>query len=660
MNREVSTESHKLIFAPAASVVDSSFFVELSNLKLNVQKLDTSYQNILGYYNFSALGSEQSPSLILTDNSFVETENKEEFTQRLPSNSYFLSPGKLLNVNSIEEFKRVNKKDFLIDSAMDILQRIRDKSFLHDPALLSSFRILSYADLKKYKFYYWCAFPQLQSQWEQCETKDSVDYKLQPNEVFDSQFYLINDEGLKKPLSTLFNNSTDSLLKVLFIDTCSSTHTTSYILRNFLTALANHNFTLVEVQVLKVNHFNKNFTTLFLNQDLNDNKHNNIDGVPPVIGWERTSHGKLGPKIADLGALINPEKLAEQAVDLNLKLMKWRLVPDLDLDVIKNTKVLILGAGTLGSYVSRCLLAWGTRHVTFVDSGKVSFSNPVRQPLYNYDDCLSGGKPKAATAAENLRRIFPGVNAKGFQIDIPMVGHPIKDEKKEYEDFKKLAQLVDANDAIFLCLDSREARWLPTLLGNVKHKIVINSALGFESYLVMRHGCIDPANNLENQIEGRLGCYFCSDIVAPKDSLTDRSLDQMCTVTRPGLALLASSLATELFVSILQSPMKQYTNHIAHDKTNILGCLPHQLRGYLHNFETLKLSSKNFRCCTACSVPVIREFREHGWHFVKTALNDSTYLEDVTGLREFHKNAESAAVLLDEFDELACEDQGIE
>jgi ubiquitin-like modifier-activating enzyme ATG7 len=146
-------------------------------------------------------------------------------------------------------------------------------------------------------------------------------------------------------------------------------------------------------------------------------------------------------------------RLAEQAVDLNLKLMRWRILPDLNLEKISSTRCLLLGAGTLGCYVARTLVvsfcffsllfndetcspflvlknfcvsvcafffysplslfiiiqAWGVRKVTFVDSAKVSFSNPVRQPLFEFQDCLEGGKPKAACASAALKRIYPGL-----------------------------------------------------------------------------------------------------------------------------------------------------------------------------------------------------------------------------------------------------------
>lgn len=99
---------------------------------------------------------------------------------------------------------------------------------------------------------------------------------------------------------------------------------------------------------------------------------------------------------------------------------------------------------------------------------------------------------------------------------IPMPGHPISREFEEdtARSVSKLQDLVKAHDAIFLLMDSRESRWLPTIMAAAQNKIVINAALGFDSYLVMRHG----AGPLDSQAaEARLGCYFCNDIVAPTD-----------------------------------------------------------------------------------------------------------------------------------------------
>lgn len=109
---------------------------------------------------------------------------------------------------------------------------------------------------------------------------------------------------------------------------------------------------------------------------------------------------------------MNSEKLAESAVSLNLKLMKWRIMPNIDLEIIKSKKCLLLGSGTLGCNVARTLLAWGVNTITFVDNSKVSFSNPVRQSLFVFDDSVSApGKDthKCHRAAANLKKIYPGV-----------------------------------------------------------------------------------------------------------------------------------------------------------------------------------------------------------------------------------------------------------
>lgn len=279
--------------------------------------------------------------------------------------------------------------------------------------------------------------------------------------------------------------------------------------------------------------------------------------------------------------------------------------------------------------LSLSLQGWGCIKITFVDSGRVAFSNPVRQSLFQFEDCLDGGRPKAEAAAESLKRIFPDADAEGVQLSIPMPGHPVREgsdlHRRTLDQVSALDALISQHDVIFLLTDTRESRWLPTVLSLKREKLAVSVALGFDTFLVMRHGCLAQGSD-------RLGCYFCNDgenlsiqmdpichshpltffvwltdgsilqVAAPLNSTKNRTLDQQCTVVRPGLASIASALAVELVSSLLQHPLKG----AAPDKSeSILGVVPHSIRGFLDSFEQLKLSSPAFGNCVGCSPKIL-------------------------------------------------------
>lgn len=73
-------------------------------------------------------------------------------------------------------------------------------------------------------------------------------------------------------------------------------------------------------------------------------------------------------------------------------------------------------------------------------------------------------------------------------MSIPMPGHPISPEEvdKIKKDVSMLEDLIDSHDAIFLLTDSRESRWLPTLIGATKRKV----SLLFYIFLSFVHAVI--------------------------------------------------------------------------------------------------------------------------------------------------------------------------
>ena len=58
-------------------------------------------------------------------------------------------------------------------------------------------------------------------------------------------------------------------------------------------------------------------------------------------------------------------------------------------------------------------------------------------------------------------------------MSIPMPGHPIPPASVEQarRDVEVLEKLIEEHDAVFLLMDSRESRWLPTVIGAAKGKV---------------------------------------------------------------------------------------------------------------------------------------------------------------------------------------------
>jgi len=208
--------------------------------------------------------------------------------------------------------------------------------------------------------------------------------------------------------------------------------------------------------------------------------------------------------------------------------------------------------------------------------------------------------------------------------------------------FLKLKELIDEHDAIFLLMDTRESRWLPTVMGKSAGKIVMNAALGFDTFVVMRHGV-----KIVEKPDSELGCYFCNDVVAPADSVKDQTLDQQCTVTRPGIAAIASALLVELLVSILQHPSGPAApapvSSTEDRGDHPLGLVPHQIRGFLSSFSNMSIMGRSYDCCSACSDRIVETYDTQGWEFVERALNEPGYVEELSGLKEVQRTAEAAA-----------------
>lgn len=144
-----------LRFATFNSDIELPFYTSLASHKINHDKLDDSARRLLGLYEIRSGDSpEASCRLQIHGNALTNDAVPAGFCR---------AEGMIKNVNTIEEYRGLDKGMILSQAARTIWDAIDDGTVYSCPSLLAFFTAICFADLKKYNFTYHFAFPALHS-----------------------------------------------------------------------------------------------------------------------------------------------------------------------------------------------------------------------------------------------------------------------------------------------------------------------------------------------------------------------------------------------------------------------------------------------------------------------------------------------------------------
>ena len=150
---------------------------------------------------------------------------------------------------------------------------------------------------------------------------------------------------------------------------------------------------------------------------------------------------------------------------------------------LRAARVVVVGAGGLGAPVLLYLAAAGVGRIDLYDDDRVDLSNLQRQVLFATDDV---GRPKAAAAAERLRRLNPEIDV---QASTSRIG-----PDNAVSAFAEADVVIDGSDTFgtrYAVNDACVAADVPLVHGAVAQ---------FHGQVAVFHGRLD----------GRLGpCYRC-------------------------------------------------------------------------------------------------------------------------------------------------------
>lgn len=126
---------------------------------------------------------------------------------------------------------------------------------------------------------------------------------------------------------------------------------------------------------------------------------------------------------------------------------------------LSSAKVLVAGAGGLGSTVLANLAAVGVGNIGVVDNDRLELSNLNRQYIHKFDNI---GKVKVESAKEWIQGFNPDVNVKIYPRRL--------DEENYYDIFKEYDLIVD-------CFDSYKSKFLLNKIAIESNKTLIHGGV---------------------------------------------------------------------------------------------------------------------------------------------------------------------------------------
>lgn len=169
---------------------------------------------------------------------------------------------------------------------------------------------------------------------------------------------------------------------------------------------------------------------------------------------------------------------------------RQELIPGWDQEKIRDSRVLVVGAGALGNELIKNLILLGVGEIRVIDFDKVVHSNLSRSVLFTKEDAdLERDKVKAVMVNGKKLDPYGYVKIVGYNLDVTNVDHT-------HEVFKGI-------DVIFTALDNYEAR------------LHVNNQAYYLGIPLIDGGMDGPMGHVQVVVPPYTSCLSCS--LTPRD-----------------------------------------------------------------------------------------------------------------------------------------------